>query len=419
MNGDALYSIGELARKSGITVKTIRFYSDRGIVSPTDRSPAGYRLYGDEAVARLDLVRTLRDLGLDLTAIRKIMDRELALPEVAAAHAEALDVQIRVLRLRRAVLTAVAQRRATPEETHLMHKLAQLTEVERRRLVEGFLDSVFADVEAAGFASVRCSMTPELPENPGPEQVQAWVELAELSQDTDFRTHVRQLAADQAAELARRDRSGPRPGLAAVVRDQVAPAVAAGIAPDSPEAGPVVSGLLSRCADLVDRGELPARLELMNDPRRERYFRLLAVINGWPAPQSLQPVLGWTGPRSTQAGAAHRRRAAAAPARPRRLGPALRTWGEPRYGGALPMPSPAPSDGGEVRSWASAPTGGGGALAVRGLRAVVQRRFRCPRVGTGRETGDQGPESYNDQSPLENWGQFAETIRSESYVKQG
>jgi len=51
-------------------------------------------------VARLDLVRTLRELGVDLSAIRKVVHRELSLPAVAAAHAEALDVRIRILRLR-------------------------------------------------------------------------------------------------------------------------------------------------------------------------------------------------------------------------------------------------------------------------------------------------------------------------------
>ena len=97
---------------------------------PTHRSPAGYRLYGIDAVARLDLVRTLRDLGLDLPTIRKGVDREGSLPEVAAAHAEALAVEIRLLRLRRAVLTAVAKRGSTPEEMGLMHKLAKLSEDE-------------------------------------------------------------------------------------------------------------------------------------------------------------------------------------------------------------------------------------------------------------------------------------------------
>ena len=148
MDGDRLYSIGELARRTGLAVKTIRFYSDRGIVAPAGRSPAGYRLYDADAVARLDLVRTLRDLGVDLPTIRKVVNRELPLPAVAAAHAEALDVQIRILRLRRAVLTAVARRGSTPEEMDLMHKLARLSEDERQRLIGDFLDAVFGDLDA-------------------------------------------------------------------------------------------------------------------------------------------------------------------------------------------------------------------------------------------------------------------------------
>ena len=109
MKGDTLYSIGDLARRTGLNVKTIRFSSDRGIVPPTDRSPTGHRLYGIDAVARLDLVRTLRDLGLDLLTIGKVVDQKVSLAQVVAAHTEALDVQIRTLRLRRAVLTAAAR----------------------------------------------------------------------------------------------------------------------------------------------------------------------------------------------------------------------------------------------------------------------------------------------------------------------
>ncbi|MFB7341612.1 MerR family transcriptional regulator [Streptomyces hydrogenans] len=302
MNGDTLYSIGELARRTGLTVKTIRFYSDRGIVAPADRSPAGYRLYDIDAVARLDLVRTLRELGLDLPTIRKVVDRELSLPEVAAAHAEALAVQIRVLRLRRAVLTAVAERGSTPEETELMHRLAQLSEDERRRLIGDFLDVVFGGLDATpAFSGVMRSMTPELPENPEAEQVQAWVELAELSQDPDFRAVVRRMAEEQAAEQARSDTRGPRRDIAAVVRDQAGPALTAGIDPASPEADPIVAEftahyarLLGRADDVELRLRLATRLESVNDPRRERYLQLLAVVNGWPAPETLAPVLDWS-----------------------------------------------------------------------------------------------------------------------------
>ncbi|MEU4405477.1 MerR family transcriptional regulator [Streptosporangium sp. NPDC023963] len=301
MNGDTLYSIGDLARRTGLTVKTVRFYSDRGIVPPTGRSPAGHRLYGIDAVARLDLVRTLRDLGVDLPTIRRVVEREISLPEVAAAHAEALAVQIRTLRLRRAVLTAVTRRGSTPEEMDLMHKLAKLSEDERRRLIGDFLDTAFGGLDAdPGFAGIRRSMTPELPDDPEPEQVEAWVELAELSQDPEFRGVMRRLAEQHAAERARDATGGPRRDPVAMVRDQAGPALVAGIAPASPLSDPVVAAVTARYAHVVGRPDdaglrrrLLVRLESANDPRRESYLRLLSVINGWPAPESLTPVLDW------------------------------------------------------------------------------------------------------------------------------
>ncbi|HEX3957790.1 MAG TPA: MerR family transcriptional regulator [Trebonia sp.] len=301
MDGDRLYSIGDLARRTGLAVRTIRFYSDCGIVAPAGRSPAGYRLYDVGAVARLDLVRTLRELEVDLPTIRKVLNQELSLPAVAAAHAEALDVQIRILRQRRAVLAAVARRGSTPEEMELMHKLARLSEDERHRLIGDFLDAVFGGMDTEpSFAGVRCSMTPELPDAPEAEQVQAWAELAELSQDPDFRASMRRLARDEAAERAQGSAPVLRRGLIAVVRDQAGPAIADRIEPASPQAAPVVAALTAHYARILGRPDeaglrrqLLARLEAVNDPRRERYLTLLAVINGWPALESLTPVLDW------------------------------------------------------------------------------------------------------------------------------
>ncbi|GAA4576872.1 MerR family transcriptional regulator [Planotetraspora kaengkrachanensis] len=304
MDGDTLYSIGDLARRTGLTVKTIRFYSDRGIVPPADRSPAGYRLYDVDAVARLDLVRTLRDLGVDLPTIKKVVEQEVSLAEVAKAHAEALAVQIRVLSLRRAVLTAVARRGSTPEETDLMHKLAKLSEDERRRLTGDFLDAVFGDLDGEpGFAGIMRSMTPELPDDAEPAQIEAWVELAELSQDPRFREVMRHLAELHADERAHGEAAGVRRHGVAVVREVVRPALAAGIDPVSPEADPVVEAMMTQYALVTGRPDydglrhrLLLRLEAASDPRRELYLRLLAVVNGWPAPESLAPVFDWAVP---------------------------------------------------------------------------------------------------------------------------
>jgi DNA-binding transcriptional MerR regulator len=286
-----LYSIGDLARRTGLTVKAIRFYSDQGIVPPTDRSPAGYRRYDIDAVARLELVRTLRDLGLDLATIRKVVDREISVSEVAAAHVEALAVQIRTLRLRRAVLAAVAKRGSTSEEMDLMHKLAKLSEDERRRLIDDFLDAVFGGLPR-DFDGIIRTMTPELPDDPEAEQVEAWVELAELSRDPDFRAALRTMAHQHATERTRGN-GELRRDAAAMVRDRVTPLLAAGVDPASAEAGAAVAALRADYARIFGDALSPHRLETVNDPRRERYMRLLAVINGWPAPDSLAPALDW------------------------------------------------------------------------------------------------------------------------------
>ncbi|WP_086830498.1 MerR family transcriptional regulator [Streptomyces sp. NRRL B-24572] len=304
MNGERLCSIGDLARRTGLTVKAVRFYADTGIVPPTDRTPAGYRRYGPDALARIELVRTLRELGVDLATIRKVMDREVSLTDVAATHAEALDVQIRVLRQRRAVLTAVVRRGSTPQEMDLMHKLARLSEAERRFLIDDFLGAVFDGLQDHPvFAAAIRSLTPELPDDPEPEQIEAWVELAELCQNEDFRSTLHGTVRDLAVDRSPDDAMGLPRILAEAVRAQVTPALEAGVEPDSAEAEPIVVALAARYAHVLGRPasrdapalrrRLAARLDRMNDPRRDRYLSLLAVVNGWPAPEGLAPALTW------------------------------------------------------------------------------------------------------------------------------
>jgi DNA-binding transcriptional MerR regulator len=301
MDGDTLYSIGDLARRTGLSVRTIRFYSDRGLLPPTSRSPAGYRRYDLDALARLDLVRTLRDLGVDLATIQRVLDREISVPEVAAAHAEALDTQIRTLRLRRAVLRAVAKRGSSPQEMELMHKLVKLSDAERRRIIHQFIDEAFGDLDAnPDMVAMLRSAMPELSDDPTPEQVDAWVELAELVQDPDFKASVRRAAEHQAADRADGDQSGLHHELTNQIRERVEAARADGIDPASEQARLVLADLVGRhaqtfgTADTPDyRSKLLLRLRIASDPRVERYWQLLATINGWPPPPTLAPVFEW------------------------------------------------------------------------------------------------------------------------------
>jgi DNA-binding transcriptional MerR regulator len=300
-NPTALLTIGELADRTGLSVRTIRFYSDSGVVPPAERTDAGYRLYGADALTRLALVRTLRDLGLDLGTIRRVLEREVGVADAAAAHARALDAQIRVLRVQRAVLTAAARRGSDPEEMQTMHRLAQLSDDERRRIVAEFLDEAFAglDIEPGFEARMRAAQ-PQLADDPSPEQIDAAVELAELLDDADFRRTIRRMSEQHAAGRETDAPAGDWGAVAALVAEKGEGALAAGIDPGSPEAAAIVDTIVPAFAgaggdpaDPAWRAALADRLAQGTDARAERYWQLLATINGWPPVPTTVPAWEW------------------------------------------------------------------------------------------------------------------------------
>ena len=308
MSTDAhLFTIGQLAARTGVTSRTIRFWSDAGLVPPAGRSASGYRLYDAEAVARLDLVRTLRELGLGLEVVRAVLVRATTMAQVAAAHVAVLDGQIRILRLRRAVLNTVATRGNTIEETLLMHNLARLSAQERQQLIDDFVDGAFAGADpaapGAGIARQLRQLPAELPDDPTPAQVDAWIELAELIADPGFRQRVRSMAlagqqpgppaGPQAPDHQSVQQPGPPPATQAPdyqsVQDLAGQALAAGIAPDSPEAQSVLDRLVPPAARAVTLRQL----ETFTDARVERYWQLLGILNGQPPFPPTVPAFAW------------------------------------------------------------------------------------------------------------------------------
>lgn len=293
MDDGTLLTIGELARRTGLTVKAIRFYSDRGIVPPADRTSAGYRLYDERALARLRLVRTLRELDVDLATIARVLARELTLAEVAAAHADALDAQIRVLRLQRTVLRLAAGGDPDEQEIRTMHELATLSRDERRRIVDEFVDATFDGLGDGNAVEARMrAARPDLPDDPAPEQVDAWIELAQLVRDDGFRRRTREMAEAGAAAAP----GEAMRAAAAVVAERGTLALATGVAPDAPEAAPHVAAIEAAFAQVGDGAGgsvLADRLAVGTDRRAERYWQLLAIVNGWPQVPSTVPAFEW------------------------------------------------------------------------------------------------------------------------------
>ncbi|MFI6686970.1 MerR family transcriptional regulator [Streptomyces sp. NPDC050485] len=293
-DGPETFTIGQLARRTGLPVRTIRYWSDIGALPPVGRTHGGYRLYDAESVARLELVRTLRELGLSLDDVRRVLAREITVAEVAAAHVAALDAQIRALRLSRAVLSTIAERQSDTEEMTLMNKLARLSARERRQIVEDFTDEIFAGLDDANphFQARVRGVAAELPDDPTPRQVDAWIELAELVEDEGFRAQLRRIAETDSESF--RDRAREPQAYLRFARKAallVGEAQEQGVVPESPEADAFLERLFGPHADRA------AVLEQLGvggpDLRTERYFRLLAVVNGYEPQPSSAAAFQW------------------------------------------------------------------------------------------------------------------------------
>ncbi|SBT52419.1 MerR family transcriptional regulator [Micromonospora auratinigra] len=68
------YTVGQVARAAHVTVRTLHHYDEIGLLSPSGRTPAGYRRYDDADLERLQLIRAYRELGFPLEEIAEILD---------------------------------------------------------------------------------------------------------------------------------------------------------------------------------------------------------------------------------------------------------------------------------------------------------------------------------------------------------
>ena len=287
-----LYTIGQLARRAGLSARTVRFWSDRGVVPPVDRSSGGYRLYDAAAVARLDLVRTLRDLGLGLEPVEALLAKQVTLAELAETHVKALDVEIRTLRLRRAVLHTVARRDSTTEEMTLMNKLARLSAQERQRIIDDFVDNAFdgaVDADSDVVAGWMRELPGELADDPTAEKIDAWLELAELVADEDFRQRIRSMVRSGADDNRLEFGLNIRP----LVIEHAGSAVERGVAPDSAEGRDSLHRIVPLDLSVEETDSLITWLEMVVDPRVERYWQLLSMLNGIDAGPPTVPAFAW------------------------------------------------------------------------------------------------------------------------------
>lgn len=91
-----LIQVGELAKRAGITVRTLHHYEHTGLLQPSARSAAGYRLYNLADIQRLHMIQMLAKAGLELAAIKDFLEQQtLTLPELLNAQIVSLEQQMR------------------------------------------------------------------------------------------------------------------------------------------------------------------------------------------------------------------------------------------------------------------------------------------------------------------------------------
>lgn len=100
-----MYSIGQISRRTGIKVPTIRYYEDMGLIEPADRTEGNQRRYDAAGLEKLGFIKHARDLGFSIQAIAELIDLQ-AQPDRSCqaanqiAQAQLADIRSRIARLR-------------------------------------------------------------------------------------------------------------------------------------------------------------------------------------------------------------------------------------------------------------------------------------------------------------------------------
>lgn len=105
-----LVRIGDLAKRTGLSIRTLHYYDEIGLLSPSHRNNAGHRFYGDQDIIQLQQILSLRQLGFSLDEIRDCLQSpEYSLPQVIELHRTRVREQLALSRTLLKRLDAIAQ----------------------------------------------------------------------------------------------------------------------------------------------------------------------------------------------------------------------------------------------------------------------------------------------------------------------
>jgi DNA-binding transcriptional MerR regulator len=91
-----MHQIGEVAQRLGLSLRTVRYYEEAGLVVPSGRTPGKFRLYTDEDIERLALIKRMKPLGFSIDGMRELLALrvQLTTPDLDDAQRAALQLQL-------------------------------------------------------------------------------------------------------------------------------------------------------------------------------------------------------------------------------------------------------------------------------------------------------------------------------------
>ena len=102
--------IGEVAERTGVTQRTLRFYEEKGLLKPPSRMEGGFRLYSEDDVQRVEQIRRLQNLlGLSLAEIKEMVEADEALSQIRAEYRKDADVEEKLDHVHRAMAVTEKQ----------------------------------------------------------------------------------------------------------------------------------------------------------------------------------------------------------------------------------------------------------------------------------------------------------------------
>jgi Predicted transcriptional regulators len=139
MSEEPTLQIGEVAERTGVTQRTLRFYEEKGLLKPPSRMDGGFRLYSEEDVKRVQKIRRLQELlGTSLAEIKEMVDAETVLRELRAQYNPEAELAEKRRQLEKAIEVTHAQHAIVKQKTKQMREM-ELQLEERLKLFDRWM----------------------------------------------------------------------------------------------------------------------------------------------------------------------------------------------------------------------------------------------------------------------------------------